>query len=167
MEPNRITEGIIGAAIEVHRALGPGLLESAYEECLCRELSLRDIPFERQKPLPVEYKDCKLDCGYRLDLLVAGAVVLEIKACEAIESIHEAQLLTYLKLGGWRLGLLINFNVPVLKDGIRRRILWPLLRVLYISVVHPHLCFLFPPHILSCFSVFSAVKGSSHDPERM
>lgn len=123
MELNSITEQIIGAAIEVHGALGPGLLESAYEECLCRELSLRDIPFERQKPLPVEYKGCRLDCGYRLDLLVAAAVVVEIKAVEAIDPIHEARLLTYLKLGGWKLGLLINFNVPVLKDGIRRRIL--------------------------------------------
>jgi len=123
MELNRITESIIGAAIEVHRALGPGLLESAYEECLCRELSLREIPFERQRPLPVEYKGTTLDCGYRLDLLVMGTVVVEIKAVESIEPIHEAQLLTYLKLGGWKLGLLINFNVPVLKDGIRRRIL--------------------------------------------
>ncbi|MGI6079188.1 MAG: GxxExxY protein [Lentisphaerae bacterium] len=123
MELNRITEQVIGAAIEVHRALGPGLLESAYEECLCRELSLREIPFERQRPLPVEYKGTRLDCGYRLDLLVMGTVVVEIKAVEAIEPIHEAQLLTYLKLGGWKLGLLINFNVPVLKDGIRRRIL--------------------------------------------
>lgn len=123
MELNRMTEQVIGAAIEVHRALGPGLLESAYEECLCRELSLREIPFERQRPLPVEYKGTRLDCGYRLDLLVMGTVVVEIKAVEAIEPIHEAQLLTYLKLGGWKLGLLINFNVPVLKDGIRRRIL--------------------------------------------
>ncbi len=123
MELNRITELVIGAAIEVHKALGPGLLESAYEECLCRELTLRGIPFERQRPLPVGYKGVKLDCGYRLDLLVADAVVVEIKAVEAIEPIHEAQLLTYLKLGGWKLGLLINFNVPVLKDGIRRRIL--------------------------------------------
>ncbi len=123
MELNRITEQIIGAAIEVHKVLGPGLLESAYEECLCRELNLRDIPFERQKPLAVEYKGCKLDCGYRLDLLVAEAVVVEIKACQAIEPIHEAQLLTYLKLGRWKIGLLINFNVPVLKEGIRRRIL--------------------------------------------
>lgn len=120
---NRITEQIIGAAIEVHKAIGPGLLESAYEECLCRELVLRHIPFERQTPLPVEYKGARLDCGYRLDLLVAGAVVVEIKAVEAIQPIHEAQLLTYLKLGGWKLGLLINFNVPVLRDGIRRRIL--------------------------------------------
>jgi len=120
---NKTTEQIIGAAIEVHRALGPGLLESAYEECLCHELNLRKIPFERQKPLPVEYKGVKLDCGYRLDLLVDNSVVVELKAVETIEPIHEAQLLTYLKLGGWRLGLLINFNVPVLKDGIRRRVL--------------------------------------------
>jgi len=123
VELNKISEQIIGAAIEVHKALGPGLLESAYEECLCRELDLRGIPFERQRPLPVQYKGAQLDCGYRLDLLVEGAVVVEIKAVVAIEPIHEAQLLTYLKLGAWKLGLLINFNVPVLKDGIRRRIL--------------------------------------------
>ncbi|MFH0937798.1 MAG: GxxExxY protein [Planctomycetota bacterium] len=98
-------------------------MESTYEECMCRELSLRGISFERQKPLPVEYKETKLNCGYRLDLLVAGAVVVEIKAVETIDPIHEAQLLTYLKLGGWKLGLLVNFNVSVLKDGIRRRIL--------------------------------------------
>lgn len=120
---NRITEQTIGAAIEVHKALGPGLLESAYEQCLCHELALRGIRFERQRPLPVEYKGVKLDCGYRLDLLVADAVVVEIKAVSEIEPIHEAQLLTYLRLGGWKLGLLINFNVSVLKDGIRRRIL--------------------------------------------
>lgn len=120
---NIITEQIIGAAIEVHRALGPGLLESAYEECLSHELALRGIPFERQRPLPVEYKGVKLDCGYRLDLLVNGLVVIEIKAVESLQRIHEAQLLTYLKIGGWKLGLLINFNVPILKDGIRRRIL--------------------------------------------
>lgn len=123
MELNEISEQIIGAAIEVHKALGPGLLESAYEDCLCRELTLRNISFERQKLLPVEYKGMKVDCGYRLDLLVSGSVVVEIKAVETIVPIHEAQLLTYLKLGGWKLGLLINFNVPVLKDGIRRRIL--------------------------------------------
>jgi GxxExxY protein len=123
MELNRITEQIIGAAIEVHRVLGPGLLESAYEECLCHELRLRGVAFERQRPLPVAYKGIKFDCGYRLDLLVADAVVVEIKAVESIAPIHEAQLLTYLKLGSWKLGLLINFNVPVLKDGIRRRVL--------------------------------------------
>ena len=123
MEINRITETIIGAAIEVHRALGPGLLESAYEECLCRELSLRGIPFERQRSLPVEYKGLRLDCGYRLDLLVADTVVVEIKAVESLLPIHEAQLLTYLRLGGWKVGLLINFNVAVLRQGIRRRVL--------------------------------------------
>lgn len=123
MEMNKVTEQIIGASIEVHKALGPGLLESAYEECLCRELALRNIRFERQRTLPVEYKGVKLDCGYRLDLLVENAVVVEIKSVTTIEPIHEAQLLTYLKLGGWKLGLLINFNVTVLKDGIRRRIL--------------------------------------------
>jgi len=120
MDMNKITEGIIGAAIEVHRAIGPGLLESAYEQCLCHELHLRCIPFERQVPLPVEYKGVKLDCGYRLDLVVAGLVVVELKAVERIEPIHEAQLLTYLKLGGWQVGLLINFNVSVLKSGIKR-----------------------------------------------
>ena len=123
MELNKISEQVIGAAIEVHKALGPGLLESAYEECICQELTIRSIPFERQRPLPVEYKGTKLDCGYRLDLLVDKTVVVEIKAIETIQPIHEAQLLAYLKLGGWKLGLLINFNVPVLKDGIRRRIL--------------------------------------------
>ena len=123
MELNQITDQIIGAAIEVHRVLGPGLLESAYEECLCHELKERCVIFERQIPLPVVYMNVKLDCGYRLDLLVKGLVVVEIKAVAAIESIHEAQLLTYLKLGGWKLGLLINFNVPLLKNGIRRMIL--------------------------------------------
>ncbi|HEY63946.1 MAG TPA: GxxExxY protein [Caldilineae bacterium] len=123
MEPNQITEAIIGAAIEVHRTLGPGLLESAYEECLAHELTLRRVPFERQVPLPVQYKGLSLDCGYRLDLLVAQTVVVEIKAVEQLLPIHEAQLLTYMKLGGWPVGLLINFNVPVLKRGIRRRVL--------------------------------------------
>jgi GxxExxY protein len=120
MDVNRITEQIIGAAIAVHRALGPGLPESAYEECLCRELSLRAIPVERRKPLPVEYKGVRLDCGYRLDLVVENAVVVEIKAVASLEPIHEAQVLTYLRLGGWTVGLLINFNVPVLKGGVRR-----------------------------------------------
>ena len=122
-EINRLTEAIIGAAIEVHRALGPGLLESAYEECVSRELALREIPFARQVSLPVEYKGVRLDCGYRLDLLVADAVVVEIKALAGLEPIHSAQVLTYLKLGGWKVGLLINFNVPVLKSGIRRLML--------------------------------------------
>ncbi|MDH7490410.1 MAG: GxxExxY protein [Anaerolineae bacterium] len=120
MEVNEITEAIIGAAIEVHRALGPGLLESAYEECLCQELSLRRIPFERQYPLPLEYKGLRLDCGYRLDLLVADSVVVELKAVEELLPIHTAQVLTYLRIGGWHIGLLINFNVLALKRGIRR-----------------------------------------------
>ncbi len=123
MDLNNITEQIIGAAIEVHKVLGPGLMESAYEECLCRELALRGIGVERQLPLPVEYKGVRLDCGYRLDALVEQSVVVEIKSVSSIEPIHEAQLLTYLKMGGWKLGLLINFNVPALKDCIRRRIL--------------------------------------------
>lgn len=120
---NEITQAIIGAAIEVHRALGPGLLESAYEECTCRELSLREIPYERQVELPVEYKGIRLDCGYRLDLVVAKLVVVELKAVDKLLPIHEAQLLTYMRLGGWKVGLLINFNEPYLKHGIRRRVL--------------------------------------------
>lgn len=123
MHPNEITHEIIGAALEVHRALGPGLLESAYEECLCHELNLRHIPFERQRALPLQYKGRRLDCGYRLDLVVLDSVVVEIKAIESILPIHEAQLLSYLKIGGWKIGLLLNFNVSVLKDGIRRRVL--------------------------------------------
>jgi GxxExxY protein len=123
MNANEITEQIIGAAIKVHRVLGPGLLESAYEECVCHDLTLSGLSFERQRPLAVEYKGIKLECGYRLDLLVENAVVVEVKAVSAIEPIHEAQLLTYLRVGGWKVGLLINFNVPVLKNGIRRRVL--------------------------------------------
>jgi GxxExxY protein len=119
-----LTERVIGAAIEVHRALGPGLLESAYEECLCHELHLRGIGFQRQMPLPVEYKGVKLDCGYRIDLLVEDAVVLEIKCVEHILPVHEAQLLTYLKMTGNRVGLILNFNVAVLaRGGIARKIL--------------------------------------------
>jgi GxxExxY protein len=119
-----LTEKIIGAAIEVHRALGPGLLESAYEECLCRELHLRGIPFQRQVPLPVEYKGVKLDCGYRLDLIVQDAVILELKCVEHILPVHEAQLLAYLKLTGKRIGLIINFNVATLvRGGIVRKVL--------------------------------------------
>jgi GxxExxY protein len=115
-----LTEKIIGPAIEIHKALGPGLLESAYETCLAHELSLVNILFERQVPLPVTYKSCSLDCGYRLDFLVENTVVLELKAVDLLQPIHEAQLLTYLKLGGWPIGLLINFNVPVLTKGIKR-----------------------------------------------
>jgi GxxExxY protein len=120
---NQITRQVIGAAIEVHRRLGPGLLESAYHECLARELVVRDIPFRKERPLPLEYKGIRLECGYRVDLLVANAVVVEVKSVEAIAPIHEAQLLTYRRLGGWNVGLLIDFNVAVLKDGIRRRVL--------------------------------------------
>ena len=119
---NGLTEKIIGAAIEVHKALGPGLLESAYEECLARELSLADISFERQVALPITYNSLQLDCRYRLDFLVDESVVLELKAVESLQPIHEAQLLTYLKLGGWPIGLLINFNVPVLRKGIKRMV---------------------------------------------
>jgi GxxExxY protein len=120
---NEVTQVVIGSAIEVHKALGPGLLESAYEECLCKELSLRQVPFEKQRPLPVEYKGLKLDCGYRLDLLVEDHVVVEIKSVDSLLPIHEAQLVTYLRLGGRKAGLLINFNVPILKQGIRRLVL--------------------------------------------
>jgi len=119
---NQLTHEVIGAAIEIHRKLGPGLLESAYTECLCRELFLRGIPFERERPLPLEYKGIKLECGYRVDILVGGVVVVEVKAVEALAPIHDAQVLTYLRLGGWRVGLLINFNVVVLKNGIHRKI---------------------------------------------
>ena len=115
-----LTERIIGAAIEVHRALGPGLLESAYESCLCYELVQRDISFERQKPLPIQYKDVRIDCGYRTDLVIDGRVIIELKSVENILPIHEAQLLTYLKLSDIKVGLLINFNVPVLVEGVRR-----------------------------------------------
>lgn len=123
MKVNDITDAIVGAAIEVHRAVGPGLLESAYEECLAFEFDLRGLLYERQRALPVVYKGRKLDCGYRLDFLVNGLVVVELKAIQAFEPIHEAQLLTYLRLGGWKVGLLINFNVPLLKDGILRKVL--------------------------------------------
>jgi GxxExxY protein len=120
---NELTQSIIGAAIEVHRHLGPGLLESAYQACLDRELTVRDIPFEQQVALPVEYKGIHLDCSYRMDFVVDGRVVVELKSVDKIEPIFEAQLLTYLRLSGLGLGLLMNFNVPVLKDGIRRRVL--------------------------------------------
>ncbi len=123
MQVNELTENIIGSAIDVHRALGPGLLENAYEECLCRELSLRRIPFSRQHPLPVKYKGVRLDCGYRVDILVANLVVVEVKTVDKLASIHEAQLLTYLRLGRWHVGLLINFNVSTLKSGVRRMVL--------------------------------------------
>ena len=117
---NEITGEIIGAAIEVHGVLGPGLLESAYEECFCHELCLRNVAFERQVPLPMEYKGLKLDCGYRLDLVVENLVIVELKSVNKIDPIHEAQLLTYLRLRNSWVGLVINFNVAVLKNGIKR-----------------------------------------------
>jgi GxxExxY protein len=117
------TSPIIGAAIEVHRNLGPGLLESAYEECLCHELHLRGLDCKRQVLLPLLYKGLKLDCGYKIDLIVQDEVVLELKAVEKLLPVHEAQLLTYLKLTSKRVGLLINFNVPLLTQGIIRRVL--------------------------------------------
>ena len=120
MNEDAYSRQIIGAAIEVHRRLGPGLLESAYETCLAHEFSLRGIPFERQKVLPVHYKGEQLDCGYRLDLIVGGLVVVEIKAVEELAPIHIAQVLTYLKLAGCRLGLLMNFNQVLMRDGIQR-----------------------------------------------
>jgi GxxExxY protein len=120
---NSLTHEIIGAAIEVHRHLGPGLLESSYRECLCHELLLREVSFRREYVLPLQYKGIRLDCGYRIDLLVGGLVVVELKAVEKLAPVHDAQLLTYLRVGGWNVGLLINFNVAVLKEGIRRRIL--------------------------------------------
>lgn len=118
-----LTERIIGAAIEVHKQLGPGLLESIYQMCMARELSLRGIRFEQEKPIPVEYKGIFLDCGYRLDFLVEQKVVVELKAIDELSNTHKSQLLTYLKITGCKIGLLINFNVPVLKDGIKRLIL--------------------------------------------
>jgi len=120
---NQLTHEIIGASMEVHRALGPGLLESAYEECLSHELTLRGIPFERQRDMPLEYKGVKLGKGYTVDLVVAGKVAVELKSVPVLAPVFEAQLITYLRLGGWTVGLLINFNVPVLKDGIRRKVL--------------------------------------------
>lgn len=117
---NRITENIIGAAIEVHREIGPGLLESAYEACLAFELGERKLKVARQVPLPLVYKDVKLDCGYRLDLLVDDLVIVELKAVDVLHDVHKAQLLSYLKISGLNVGLLINFNVKMLKQGVVR-----------------------------------------------
>lgn len=118
-----ISEKIIGAAIRVHRELGPGLLESAYEACLFFELNSQGLKVERQKSLPVVYRDVHLDCGYRIDLLIEGKIIIELKAVEQVTLVHKAQLLSYLKLSGCHLGLLINFNVKLLKSGIHRIVL--------------------------------------------
>ena len=115
-----LTDQIISSAIEVHRELGPGLLESAYEECLCHEFAIRKIQFERQKAVPLRYKDKMLDCGYRLDLLVDNRVILEIKCVESVLLVHKVQLLTYLRLCRVKVGLILNFYVPLIKDGIFR-----------------------------------------------
>jgi len=120
---DEVTKQIIGSCIEVHKALGPGLLESAYEECLCRELDLRGLVFSRQKELPVEYKGIKLNCGYRLDIVVEDSIIFELKAVESFHPIHEAQLLTYLKISGMKLGYLLNFNVHLMRKGIKRMVL--------------------------------------------
>lgn len=118
-----MTERILGAAIEVHKILGPGLMESAYEECLCHELNLRGLRFERQMMVPVSYKGVNLDCGYKLDLLIEDTVIPELKCAERITSVHEAQLLTYMKLLTKPVGFIINFNVPVMRAGIVRKVL--------------------------------------------
>jgi GxxExxY protein len=118
-----LTREIIAAALEVHNTLGPGLLESAYQACMCHELDLRKIPFRQQVEIPIAYKGIKLDCGYRIDLIISDKVVVELKSVQEVLPVHEAQLLTYLHLTGLRIGLLINFNVAVLKNGIFRRVL--------------------------------------------
>jgi GxxExxY protein len=123
MEFDELSKRVIGCAIEVHRHLGPGLLESAYEQCLAHELSRNEIAFQLQLVLPVQYKDVRLDCGYRIDILVENQLIIELKSVEEIKGIHEAQLLTYRKLAGVKIGLLMNFNVTKLKDGIKRFVL--------------------------------------------
>jgi GxxExxY protein len=124
MYPDKdLTKEIIGAAIEVHRELGPGLLESVYEACLCYELKRRNIAFDCQVPLPIKYKDVRLECGYRIDACVGDKVIVELKSVDELTDLHRAQLLTYMRLSGKKVGLLLNFNVPVLKDGIIRMVL--------------------------------------------
>jgi GxxExxY protein len=120
MTENQLAEQIIGCAIEVHRALGPGLLESAYQECLYHNLQKEGIWVEKEKPMPLIFEEVKLDCGYRIDLLVENKIVVELKSVEALNDVHLAQTLTYMKLGEYKLGLLINFNVNILKQGIKR-----------------------------------------------
>ena len=123
MELDLLAEQVIGACIEVHRYLGPGLLESAYEECLCHELTLRGLPFQRQVPLPVTYKSVRLDAGYRLDLVVDGRIILELKACDTVPRVARAQVISYLRLMGLTLGYLINFHAYRLTEGIQRVVL--------------------------------------------
>ncbi len=123
MEFESITREIIGSAIEVHKQLGPGLLESAYEECLVYELQQKGYKIERQKPIPIIYKEIKLDYGYRIDILVENKVLLELKSIDAIAPVHEAQILTYMKFSNIKIGLLINFNVTVLKNGLKRYVI--------------------------------------------
>ncbi len=123
MEFDELSNRVIGCAIEVHRILGPGLLESTYEQCLARELQLRGFRFNLQWALPVEYKGLRLDCGYRVDIVVGNQLIVELKAVERVIPVHQAQLLSYMKLAGIRTGLLINFNVPLLRDGIQRFVL--------------------------------------------
>ncbi|HVA13465.1 MAG TPA: GxxExxY protein [Stellaceae bacterium] len=118
-----LSEQVIGLAIDVHRQLGPGLLESAYEECLCHELRQNQVSYNRQEPLPVFYKGVRLECGYRMDIVVANELIIEVKAIERLMPIHDAQMLTYLRLSGHRVGLLMNFNSVVLKNGLRRIVL--------------------------------------------
>jgi GxxExxY protein len=120
MNENEISNNIIGLAIEVHQSLGPGLLESAYKECLYYKLIRSGLIVEKEKPMPLVFEEVRLDCGYRIDLLVENKVVIEIKSVESLNNVHFAQTLTYMKLGNFKLGLLINFNVSLLKDGIKR-----------------------------------------------
>ena len=123
MEFDRLSNQVIGCALEVHRNLGPGLLESTYEQCLAYEMKVADMRFKLQHPLPVEYKGIKLDCGYRIDVFIEDRIIVELKSVDKILPIHQAQLLTYMKLAGISIGLLINFNVKYLKDGIKRMVL--------------------------------------------
>jgi GxxExxY protein len=122
-QKDQLTERVIGLAIEVHRQLGPGLLESAYEECLCYEFQQSGLQYQRQVALPVHYKEVRLDCGYRMDLVIASQLIIELKTVERLLPVHDAQLLTYLRLSGLRTGLLLNFNSSLLKDGLRRLVL--------------------------------------------
>ena len=123
LEHDKLTDAILAAAIDVHKALGPGLLESAYEQCLCYELSQKGLAIQRQVECPLKYKEVTLDCGFRIDIMVEGVIILEIKAFEKLTAVHETQLLTYLKLANKKVGFLMNFNTKLMKDGIMRRVL--------------------------------------------